>query len=164
MIRTHQGSLDVTVDQRRRFVKRPSLDDNSAKVIWSDREIFEMTSREYTLALATMTEKQFAEFKKKLGGGLETREEYVRHFVDHPFLEHRICSILGLKTEAEKKVEADLRSADAAEESARAAKESAAAAKESAELARRANILFAIALVISFAAFFVALYVALDKI
>lgn len=115
-----------------------------------------MTSDEYTQALAEMTEKEFAEFKRTLGGGLETRDEYVRHLVDHPFLEHRICDILGLKTEAERKVAAYRRSADAAEESA-------AAAKESAEHARRANILFVIALVISFAAFFLSLYVALDK-
>jgi len=144
--------------------KKPQLDRNCAKVVWSHWGIFEMTSDEYAQALAEMTEKQFAEFKRTLGGGLETRDDYVRHFVDHPFLEHRICGILGLKTEAEKKVEADRRSADAAEESARAAKEAAAAAKESAEHVRRAHILFVTALVISLAAFFISLYVALDKI
>ena len=116
-----------------------------------------MTSDEYAQALAKMREKEFALFKKKLGGGLETREEYVRHFGDHPFLESRLCDILGLKTEAEKRLEADLRSADAAEEAA-------TAAKKSAENARRANILFVIALVISFAAFFLSMYVALDKL
>jgi hypothetical protein len=123
-----------------------------------------MTSDEYTQALAKMTKRKFAEFKKTLGGGLETREEYVRHFGDHPFLESRLCDILGLKTEAEKRLEADLRSADAAEKAATAAKEAAAAAKKSAENARRANILFVIALVISFAAFFLSMYVALDKL
>ena len=123
-----------------------------------------MTSDEYAQALAEMTEEDFAEFKRTLGGGLETRDEYVRHFADHPFLEYRICGILGLKTEVQKKGEADRRLADAAKESARAAQEAAAAAKESAEHVRRGRILLVIALVISFAAFFISLHVALDKI
>lgn len=123
-----------------------------------------MTSDEYTQALAGMTENEFALFKKKLGGGLATREEYVRHFGDHPFLENRLCDILGLKTEAEKRLESDLRSSDAADKAAAAAKEAAAAARDSAENAKRANILFVVALVVSFAAFFISVYVALDKL
>ena len=86
-----------------------------------------MTPEEYRQALTSLSKDRCEWFMKRIGGGFTTTEEYVRHFIDHPDTERKIVHVLrpfcpGLRTEAEKNLEASVRSANAAESSARSAK------------------------------------------
>ena len=78
-----------------------------------------MTLTEYKSALEVLSDEGFAAFRSDFGGDFRTRQQYVDNFVHHPEHERRICQLLGLRTEAEKLVEAALASAQAAAGSAR---------------------------------------------
>jgi len=95
---------------------------------------FEMTPDEYSDILNSMTEEEFANFQRDFGGD-KKRYRLVDEFVHNPTHERKICHILGLKTEEEKRTEAAVRSAEAVTTSAQAATRSAEAATKSAEAA-----------------------------
>ena len=82
-----------------------------------------MNLKEYDKTLRDLTNEELLKFKIDLGGiELMKIEEIVRNFVDHPENERRICQLLGLKTEAEKKTDAIINTANAAMQSAKSAR------------------------------------------
>ncbi len=78
-----------------------------------------MTINEYKAALKAMSDNEFKRFCADFGGDFESRDRYVREFVDHPQHERRLCQLLGLKTEHEKQTDAAVTSAASAKDSAR---------------------------------------------
>ena len=73
-----------------------------------------MTINEYRKKLNKLNDNQFGKFKEDFGGDFKTREDYIRNFVDNPQHERRICQLLKLKTEEEKKARATIYSASSA--------------------------------------------------
>ena len=67
-----------------------------------------MTRKEYEAALNKLTDEEFKTFAEDFGGGYETKERYVRDYVDSYTAqkERRICQLFNLETEDEKTVEA----------------------------------------------------------
>ncbi len=99
----------------------------------------------------------FPEYIKDFGGTHKTPDDLVRYFVNHPEVEPRLCHDLGLKTEAEKSVDAAIRSADAAEKSAKDGARSADAAERSAGYAKLALVRSKWGVIIAALALFVAI-------
>lgn len=74
-----------------------------------------MTLNEYKEKLDSLTEEELKKFQKDLGGfESKSSEECVKSFAYNKKMEDIICYYLGLKTEAEKIVEASLKSAKSA--------------------------------------------------
>ena len=68
-----------------------------------------------------MSSEDFTAFVKKLGGTYKTPDAIIRDYVDHPEWEPRICQLLGLMTEEERRTQSVLQSAVASKWSAIAA-------------------------------------------
>ena len=79
--------------------------------------------------LRKKSEKELSDFAEAFGGGLKDPLKIERTFVDHPEYERRMCHLLGLKTEEEKRTQAAFETAQAAFETAQAAFETAKGAK-----------------------------------
>lgn len=65
-----------------------------------------MTVAEYEVALDALDDSGFAEFRSAFGGDFATRQQYVDDFVRHPDHERRLCQLLGLTTEDDKRTAA----------------------------------------------------------
>ena len=71
--------------------------------------------------LLKLSDPDFKNFVRDFGGNFQDREKVVRHYVDHPEHERRLCQLLGIFTEDEKLVQATMASASSARWSAIAA-------------------------------------------
>ena len=84
-----------------------------------------MTVQELREALEALSEEKFSAFVQQFGGDHKTPEQVVRAYVDgvdaNPKLERRLCQLLGLRTEEEKRTEATLVAAANSKRSALAA-------------------------------------------
>lgn len=87
-----------------------------------------MNPKELERRLGEMSEVQFVEFVREFGGGFTDRQAVVRALVDKPSLERRLCQLLSMPTEDEKRTLA-------ATDAARSSKRSAIAAIISAAIA-----------------------------
>ncbi len=73
-----------------------------------------MTVVELKKKLDSMTDDKVSQFCADFGGGDRSQHAVVRHYVDHPEHERRICQLLGLTMEEEKAVKAAVSSARSA--------------------------------------------------
>jgi len=73
-----------------------------------------MTIAELETKLESMTDAEVSKFCKEFGGDELTRRAIIRHYVDHPEHERRMCQLLGLTTQEEKMTEAAVSSATSA--------------------------------------------------
>ncbi len=73
-----------------------------------------MTRIELRQKLDDMDEQELSILCADFGGGDLSRHAVVRHYVDHPEHERRICQLLGLTMEEEKAVKAAVSSARSA--------------------------------------------------
>lgn len=65
-----------------------------------------MTREELKDKLNEMSDKEFNNFVKNFGGGYKDPSKILRNYIDHPEWEPRICQLLGLQTEGEKRTQA----------------------------------------------------------
>jgi hypothetical protein len=65
-----------------------------------------MTREELKDKLNKMSGKEFIDFVKDLGGEHKSSSELLRNYIDHPEWEPRICQLLGLQTEEERRTKA----------------------------------------------------------
>lgn len=80
-----------------------------------------MNRQELEKALNKMTDAEFPEFVKNFGGGFRDRQSVVDAFVHKPNLERRLCQLLELSTEDEKRTQTALDAARSSKRSATAA-------------------------------------------
>ena len=80
-----------------------------------------MNRQELEQALKGMTEDEFSKFSKDFGGGHGTYEGIVRAYVDNPNLEGRLCQLLKIPTEDERRTKAALDAVRSSKRSATAA-------------------------------------------
>jgi len=80
-----------------------------------------MNIQELENALDKMTEVEFPEFVERFGGGYRDRQSVVDAFVQNPGLERRLCQLLKLPTEDEKRTQTALDAARSSKRSATAA-------------------------------------------
>jgi len=84
-----------------------------------------MTREELKDKLNKMSDTEFNDFIKDFGGGYKDPSKFLRDYIDHPELEPRICHLLGLQTEDEKKTQAVIEAGKGAKYAAIAASISA---------------------------------------
>jgi len=84
-----------------------------------------MTREELKDKLNKMSGKEFSDFVKDLGGKYKDPSELLRDYIDHPEWEPRICQLLDLQTEEEKKTQAVIEAGKGAKYAAIAASISA---------------------------------------
>ena len=84
-----------------------------------------MTREELKDKLNKMSDKEFNNFVKNLGGGYKDPSKLLRNYIDHPEWEPRICQLLGLQTEEEKRTQAVIEAGKGAKYAAIAASISA---------------------------------------
>jgi hypothetical protein len=65
-----------------------------------------MTREELKDKLNKMSDKEFIDFVKDFGGEYKDPPKLLRNYVDHPEWEPRICQLLGLQTEEERRTQA----------------------------------------------------------
>ena len=65
-----------------------------------------MTREELKDKLNKMSDKEFIDFVKDFGGEYKDPSKLLRNYVDHPEWEPRICQLLGLQTEEERRTKA----------------------------------------------------------
>ena len=65
-----------------------------------------MTREELKNKLNKMSDKEFIDFVKDFGGEHKDPSEFLRNYIDHPEWEPRICQLLGLQTEEERRTQA----------------------------------------------------------
>jgi len=65
-----------------------------------------MTREELKDKLNKMSDKEFNNFVKNFGGEYKDPSKLLRNYIDHPEWEPRICQLLGLQTEEEKRTQA----------------------------------------------------------
>ena len=87
-----------------------------------------MNKEELRDTLNKMSDKKVSDFTGELGVVLKDRPEIEKAFVDHPEYERRMAQILGLKSEEEKRTQAVIETAKAANEAAKGSKCAAIAA------------------------------------
>ena len=83
-----------------------------------------MTPKELKSVLEKLTSEEFKDFRSRFGGSYKNPTEFTSLFTSHPEWETKLCDILNLSTEEEKKTGALLSSADSAKRSANAAEQS----------------------------------------
>ncbi len=72
-----------------------------------------------------MSDKEFNYFVKDFGGEYKDPSKILRNYIDHPEWEPRICQLLGLQTEEEKRTQAVIEAGKGAKYAAIAASISA---------------------------------------
>jgi hypothetical protein len=98
-----------------------------------------MTTADLQSALDKLDEAAFAAFRREFGGDFTTRQQYVDDFVHHPEHERRLCQLLGLTTEEDKRTAAGQDSLGLAQEGNRIAEEANAYSASSNLTARQAS-------------------------
>jgi hypothetical protein len=84
-----------------------------------------MTREELKDILNKMSDAEFNDFIKDLGGEYKESQKFLRNYIDHPEWEPRICQLLNLRTEEEKKTQAVIEAGKGAKYAAIAASISA---------------------------------------
>lgn len=95
-----------------------------------------MTVAEYKVALDALDDAGFAKFRRDFGGDFATRQQYVDDFVHHPDHERRLCQLLALTTEYDKRTVFELQAMELAKESNRIAQEKQAHLTAAQQVAR----------------------------
>lgn len=113
-----------------------------------------MTPDEYRQKLEALSDQEFDEFQNKFGGGNSNREIRVRQYAYDRQHEPQICYLLGLETEEDKRTEAAVTSANAAEESAKAAREAEQTARSSRNIAFVALLIATVMAVVGIMTYF----------
>ena len=112
-----------------------------------------MTPDEYDQKLQSLSKDGYAQFANTFGGGQQTAELRVKQFGHERKHEELICFLLELKTEDEKRTEAQVTAAKAALESAETAKEAANTAKSSLYIAFVAVLITTVMAVVATSAY-----------
>lgn len=84
-----------------------------------------MTREELKDELNKMSDKEFIDFVKDFGGGHKDPSEFLRKYIDNLEWEPRICQLLGLQTEEERRNQAVIEAGKGAKYAAIAASISA---------------------------------------
>jgi len=98
-----------------------------------------MTIADLRAALDTLDDAAFAAFRRDFGGNFTTRQEYVDEFVHQPEHERRLCQLLRLTTEEDKRTVAGQDAIGLAKEANRIAQEANAYSASANVTARQAN-------------------------
>ena len=80
-----------------------------------------MTSEELKDKFKKMSKEKFNDFIKDFGGEYKKLSKFLRDYIDHPEWEPRICQLLGLQTEEERRTQAVIKAGKGAKYAAIAA-------------------------------------------